>query len=308
MTAKVILNPYAGRWRAKEQMANAEAALHNAGVDYVLEVTQGPGHGEEIAARAMEEGFSPIIAAGGDGSINEVVNGMVRASITKHDKVSVPLGIIPFGSANDLVVNLGLPVELKAAVDVIARGKQKTIDLGQVTFGKEQKVRYFGNNSAIGLEPTVTLIQEQITKVRGIVRYLIATLIGVMRNPSWIISLEWENGEYQGPATLVTVGNNPLTGGIFYMTPHANPYDGLLTFTYGYLPSRFQILKVLPKTMKPAEGNYVEHPAIREYNSAWLRIQTDPATPLHTDGEIQSKAVSEFEYRIHPEYLPVLSS
>jgi diacylglycerol kinase family enzyme len=142
--------------------------------------------------------------------------------------------------------------------------------------------------------------------VRGIVRYLLATLIGVMRNPHWTITLEWEDGEYQGPASLVTVGNNPLTGGLFYMTPHATPFDGLLTFTYGYLASRLQILAVLPKTMKPAAGSYVEHPAIREYNTTWLRIHADPSTPLHTDGEIQSESVTDLDYRIHPQYFPIL--
>jgi diacylglycerol kinase family enzyme len=102
------------------------------------------------------------------------------------------------------------------------------------------------------------------------------------------------------------VGNNPLTGGLFYMTPHAKPFDGKLTFVYGYMPTRLKILQLLPKTMKSGEGSYVENPDIHEIHTSWLRIQSSTPTPLHTDGEIQSNAVREIEYRILPNKLPVL--
>jgi diacylglycerol kinase family enzyme len=118
--------------------------------------------------------------------------------------------------------------------------------------------------------------------------------------------LQWEDGEYYGPITLVTIGNNPLTGGVFYVTPHADPFDGLLTFVYGSMPTRLKILRLLPRTMKPAAGNYVEHPHIHEVHSSWLRIQSDTPTPLHTDGVIQSESIRSMEYSILPGILPVI--
>ena len=309
MTAKVILNPYAGRWLGLAKKESIEMALREAGVDFELELTEQAGHATELATRAVEQGYSPIIAAGGDGSINEVINGMVLCA-KEQGGISLPsLGVIPLGTANDLVVNLGLPREIPSAARVSAAGKSRTIDLGKVTFGKEKFCRFFSNNSAIGMEPTVTLIQEQeLIRMRGIARYLVATLMAISRNPHWNLSLEWEGGEYQGPATLVTVGNNPLTGGLFYMTPHADPNDGLLTFVFGYLPTRLRILSVLPKTMKPGKGSYVEHPAIHEFHTPWLKIHTDTPTPLHTDGVIQSKAVTDLEYHILPHQLSILVS
>ncbi len=90
-------------------------------------------------------------------------------------------------------------------------------------------------------------------------RYLVATLRGVSQNPQWSMQLEWEGGSYAGPVTLVTVGNHVRTGGLFYMTPHADAFDGLLTFVYGFMPTRWQILSLLPRTMKPGAGSYVEH-------------------------------------------------
>jgi diacylglycerol kinase (ATP) len=307
MTAKVIHNPYANRWRSRERLGEAEAALRAAGIEYDLVSTERPGHGTLLAEEAVLAGFTPIIAAGGDGSISEVVNGMMRAAEKQGAGLACcPLGILPLGSANDLVVNLHLPVDLESAAMVIAAGAPRRIDLGQVIHGEQRTPRYFDNNSALGLEPTVTLIQQRITWLRGTLRYLLATLIAVMQKPSWTAHMEWESGEYTGPVSLITVGNTPLTGGLFYMTPHALPVDGKLTFVYGYLPTRRQILQTLPRTMKPGAGSYVEHPAIHEVHSPWLRIQVEQPSPLHADGEIQTTEARAIEYQILPARLPVL--
>ena len=118
--------------------------------------------------------------------------------------------------------------------------------------------------------------------------------------------LVWDEGEYEGPISLVTIGNNPLTGGVFYMTPHADPFDGKLTFVYGYIPTRRRIMMTLPKTMKAVDGNYVEHPAIHEVHTSRLRIKSKQHTPFHTDGEIQTKYALDLEYLVLPAHLPIL--
>lgn len=269
-------------------------------IDFDLVETTGPGNGILLAREAVCEGYDPIIVAGGDGSISEVVNGMMSALDAGIVKKLPTTGILPLGSANDLVVNLGLPVDLKEAIDVIKNCSPKYIDLGSVNS------RYFDNNSAIGLEPTITLIQQKINRIKGTLRYLLATLIGVMRNPGWNAQLEWDGGTYQGPVTLITVGNNPLTGGLFYVTPHAVPDDGLLTFVYGHIPSRLRILQILPKTMRNDENNYVNHPDIHEINSSWIKIKLESASPYHADGEIILSMETQFDYKIVPTCFPII--
>jgi diacylglycerol kinase (ATP) len=298
MTAKVIFNPYSGRWTALKRKAEAETALTMAGIHYELVMTERPNHGTQLAEQAVRQGYSPIVAAGGDGSISEVVNGMMQAS--QGEPCKVPLGILPLGSANDLVDNLGLTHDLQASARLIATGHCQVMDLCMVNG------RYFDNNAAIGLEPYITLIQQKITRLHGALRYLVATVRGVFANPQWAMSLQWQDGEYRGPITLVTVGNNPRTGGLFYVTPHATPFDGLLTFVYGYLPTRLQILRLLPRTMKAGPGSYVEHASIHEVNSPWLRVHSEQPTPMHADGEIQSTAIQDLEYRVFPGMLPIL--
>lgn len=320
MTAKVILNPYANRWNALKRKDEVEAALRDAGIAYELVVTQAPGHAVDLACQAVWEGCSPIIAAGGDGTYSEVVNGMMQGC---HSAGGFPpvsdqspvFGVLPLGSANDLPDNLKMPKDLPAAVRVIAAGNVRCLDLCQVDWQSAEAsgTRYFDNNSAIGLEPYITLIQQRITWLHGTMRYLVATLRGVMDNPQWAMLLEWDGGQYEGPISLVTVGNSPRTGGVFYVTPHADPFDGLLTFVYGFIPTRGQILTVLPRLMKPGEGNYVEHPAIHEVHAQRLKIEVMPGkglggklTPMHADGEIQTDNVLKLEYSVLPRRLPLL--
>jgi diacylglycerol kinase (ATP) len=299
MTAKVILNPYAGRWMALKRKEEAEQALKAAGVDYELVVTSRPGDATQIATQAVEDGFSPIIAAGGDGTISEVVNGMVQVDNFRPGQLPA-IGILPLGSANDLVDNLSLPKDLDASARVISQGNVRELDLCQVN------ERFFDNNAAIGLEPYITLIQQRIKRLRGVLRYLAATLKGIYDNPAWIMQLEWEHGSYEGPVTLVTVGNSPRTGGLFYVTPHADPFDGRLTFVYGFVKSRREMLRVLPMIMKSGPGNYTDHPAIHEVHSTWLRVNSETPTPLHADGEIQSPGIQHFEFKVYPKRLPIL--
>jgi len=305
LTAKVILNPYAGRWMALKRRDEVESALKNCGIDYELVITAGPGDGIQLASRAVTDGFDPVVAAGGDGSISEVVNGMMQEMSKVVDK-PVSLGVIPLGTANDFADNLKLPKDILASVKVISARKSRIIDLGIVEAGRQGSKRFFDNNAAIGLEPYVTLVQEGISRIRGTLRYLLATLMAVRDNPQWSMQIEWDRGSYEGPVTLVTVGNLPRTGGIFFMTPHASAFDGLLTFAYGFMRTRRQIIGILPRTMKPGKGSYIEHPSIQEIHTKWLRVHSDQPTPAHADGVVISKNIQDIEYRVVPRVLPVL--
>ncbi|NWF65558.1 MAG: diacylglycerol kinase family lipid kinase [Chloroflexi bacterium] len=298
MTAKVILNPYSNRWNSQARWPQAEAALKAAGVEFELAISEKKGAIVGLAEQAARSGFSPIIAAGGDGTIGEVVNGMARAA-GSLDQPLGPLGIIPLGSANDLVVNLGLPKDLNQAANVIAAGKTDLIDVCKCND------RYYVNNSAAGLEPYVTTKQEKIHSIKGILRYLIAAVLGIMDKPEWNVNMEWDGGSYTGPLSLVSVGNTPLTGGVFYMTPHADPRDGKLTFSYGYRNSRLGLFQALPRTMKPGAGSFIEMEGMYEVNAAHLSIELDKPSPAHTDGELFPEWLTSLKYEIFPKRLQI---
>jgi diacylglycerol kinase (ATP) len=295
MTAKVILNPYSGRWSALKRKDEALAALREAGVGFELALTEGPRHGIELAEQAARAGFSPIISAGGDGATGEVINGLYRA---RPDGALGPIGLLPLGTANDLAHNLGLPLDLREAARVIAAGRTRRIDLGKVNEW------VFDNNSAVGLEPVVSIYNVRMTWLRGVIRYLVAALRAIGRKPQWIMRLDWDDGSYNGPSSLVSVGNCPLTGGVFRMAPAADPADGKLTFVYGHAPTRRKMLALLPKTMS---GEHVNDPAIHQHHSRRLVIHTSPPSPLQVDGEVRAEALTEFVYECLPARLDLLT-
>jgi diacylglycerol kinase (ATP) len=298
MPAKVILNPYSGRYTGRRRWPEAQAALDASGFAYELACTERPGHARELARDAALAGCSPIVAAGGDGTVSEVVNGLADAA--GKDAPLGPLGILPVGTANDIVDTLGIPRELAAAAQVLAHGRTRLMDLGEVNG------RLFVNNSAIGLEPFVTLIQQRIRRIQGPPRYLLAALRGIVARPRWNMRLEWDDGSYDGPVTLVAIGNGPRSGGLFYMAPHADPFDGRLTFVYGFRSSRLQLLRLLPRTLRPGAGSYVEMDGISEIHATWLRVRIDGPAPAHADGEVFAPAIGALEYRILPARLQML--
>src|SRR5512146_1801487 len=161
MSVKILLNPYSNRWNAQKRWPEAQAALQAAGVDYSVDVSPAAGGLEPLAIKAVKDGFTTVVVAGGDGSVGEVVNGLA-ASWNSKDEFPVRLGVLPMGSANDFAYAVGLPVDLHGAARVIAWGQARRIDLGRCND------RYFLNNSGAALEPYVTTKQERIQWIKGI--------------------------------------------------------------------------------------------------------------------------------------------
>jgi len=288
---KIILNAHGGRLNGQAKMKLIEEGMAAAGLDYDLTETTHRNHGLDLARQAAEEGWPVIVAAGGDGTVNEVVNGIMQGA--GHSA----LGIIPFGSANDLADVLKLPRNVTAACQRIAAKNTRPIDVGLVNG------RYFVNNSAIGLEAIVTVTQDQMRYIQGMPRYVAAAIKTILKAQSWDMRLEWDNGIFEGPAILVSVGNSHRTGGAFYMTPQAKLDDGLLDFIYALDMSRWQILNLLPKTFS---GKHVNHALIVYLQTKTLTITVSPSTPIQADGEIIDKTATEIHYQILPKKLRVI--
>ncbi|MGD8732568.1 MAG: diacylglycerol kinase family lipid kinase [Anaerolineales bacterium] len=293
MSGLIILNPYANRWEAAKQKAPLLKACDELDLGFDCIETKKPLEAIEIARKAASEGISPIIAAGGDGTIGEVLNGLFAFGSAEG---SIPFGIIPLGTANDLVTNLGHPKTLQESIQLIKNGKTRRIDVGKVNDW------VFANNSAVGLEPIVSQYNIRMTWSRGIIRYLLAALRAIWGKPRWNVKMEWDDGKYEGPVSLVSVGNGPLTGGLFRMAPGAKLDDGALTFVHGYAPTRQKMLTLLPRAIS---GDYVNDPAIHQHHTTKLRIITEPSSPLQTDGEIRTDAATIFEYEVLPAALEI---
>lgn len=298
MTAKVILNPYSNRWNSHKRWSEAASALKAAGVDFHLAVSEKKGQITELAEQAVLQRFSPVIVAGGDGSIGDAANGLMRAA--QSGKIQTPpLGILPTGSANDLVYALRLPTDLNEAARVIAAGKTRAMDVGKLND------RYFVNNSAAGLEPYVTIKHEKIHWIKGMARYLVAAVQAILEKPEWYGSVAWDGGDYKGAFSFISIGNGRRTGG-FFMTPHADPFDGKLTLAFGHRGTRLGLFQALPRAFNEDKGSYVEMEGMREVQATRISIHLDKPSPAHTDGELLAEWIQGFEYEILPGCLHII--
>ncbi|MCB2178685.1 diacylglycerol kinase family lipid kinase [bacterium] len=299
MPATVILNPYANRWLSGKRQPELEAALKKAGLIYEIYVTEYPEHGIALAKEAALAGNFPLIAAGGDGTLSEVVNGLMQAAREKEqsDIPAGPIGFVPFGTANDLTDVLGIPRDLDEVAHMLVEGHTTVIDLGLVNG------RYFDNNSAIGLEPMITIENIRLKWLKGVIRYSVSALIGIIKNPTWDGEIVWDDQRYEGTLSLVSVGNSHRTGGVFYMTPHASVSDGFLDFVFAPALRRRRLVKLLPTTQT---GVHVDEPEVQEHRTRKLTIRTKKPTPIQADGEVFDTAATEITYEVIPGAMRVI--
>lgn len=218
MRTCVIFNPAARGEKAKKFRDYLDAI----GEECKLKLTTAAGDARRLAAEAVTEGFEIVVAAGGDGTLNEVLNGIGDAP---EGFERVRLGVLPLGTVNVFARELALPTRVEAAWDVIRKGRETRIDLPSVTPSDGQRY-YFAQLAGAGLDArAIELVKWQVKKAVGPLAYVLAGLHAVMGTPSKIIATgsgHSINGE------LVLIGNGRLYGGQFILFPEADLRDGLL--------------------------------------------------------------------------------
>ncbi len=290
---KVIVNPYSGRWKGQKAIPAVEAALRRAGLDFDLVCTSGPDEGIALAREAAEAGYDIVVAAGGDGTISEVANGLVLAA---GDAVAGTLGIIPLGSANDFIHTLGTPADIAAACQRLAAGQTQVIDLARIND------RYFINNTGLGFEPQITIESRKIKRLRGRLIYVVAIFRALAHRVQPVMTIEWDEGRVTQEILLVTVGNGRRTGG-FWLAPLAELQDGLLDFAFAGGLTLPQILWLLIHVIRKT---HLEQKAVTWGRTRRIVIESEAPIPAHADGEIITTGGTHFEAEVLPSRLRVV--
>jgi YegS/Rv2252/BmrU family lipid kinase len=219
MTARpcLIFNP-----KARGEKARAlYAGLKTQAAQCAVLLTTGPGHAQTLAAQAVRDGYNVIIAAGGDGTVNEVVNGIADAP---GGLANAKLGVLPLGTVNVFARELGLPRRIKQAWNVIGAGKEKCIDIGLAEYGARRR-RYFLQLAGAGLDSrAVELVSWKLKKKVGPLAYVLAGL-QAWREPQPTIIV---NGGKEISGELVLVGNGRFYGGSYAIFPRADLHDGVM--------------------------------------------------------------------------------
>jgi YegS/Rv2252/BmrU family lipid kinase len=291
MRVKLILNPAAGRVSPEKSWPTIQKLLTEFQLDYDLVKTTARGHATELARQAVVEKFDAVLAVGGDGTANEVVNGLLNSDLI--------FGLLPCGEGNDFGKVLGLPAGgIKEALTALAVGKTRQIDLGMVNG------RAFLNMVGIGLDGEIAAFKEEKAK------YSKGVLVYAFHLPQILLSFQPPDMEIEingliskEPIALIGIGNGRYEGGIFKLTPDAELDDGLLDVCIARYPGK---IKTIWAALRAINGSHKDLSYVTMFKTDKVNIKADRPLAAHLDGEVFSS--DKFEVRILPKKLRVLSS
>lgn len=298
---KAILNPRADRGRALDLRGSVEGWIGDwAETDVAL--TAVPNDAQEIAETAAQDGYDLVLAVGGDGTVNEVANGLLRLDSAKR----IPLGIVPVGSGNDYAFGLGLPTRPEQAVARIRGGQARWLDAAHVV-DNHRRSRYALNGIGIGFDAAVAVESLKIRRVYGFAAYLLAALRTIaFRYQTPHLTLAFDDVRLSQRALLLAVGVGPRVGGGFRLTPDASFTDGLVDSCLVNPVGRFTMLYMLLRVMR---GTHITSPVVSMRRSSRIRLQSNLPLPIHIDGEIFARVedkVNGLTITTHPAALPVV--
>jgi diacylglycerol kinase (ATP) len=279
---KIIVNPISGRGAGQKAIPQIEQSLRLMQLDFDLSVTERPWHACELALQAAEAGFDTVVSAGGDGTANEVLNGLVQA---RSKRGSAPvMGVLCVGRGNDFAFGMGIPPTLDQGLLVLKQNHRRMIDVGYVEGGMYPQGRYFGNGVGIGFDAVVGFEALKLAPLSGFLSYIVAALKTIFlyfNAPRLEIKIDDETLDQ--PALMVSIMNGRRRGGGFMMAPESSSEDGLFDACIVGELTRVGIFKLMPRFM---QGTQKGHPAVRFVRTKTIDIKAiNGSLPAHSDGE-----------------------
>lgn len=267
----IILNPAARSERARQAISKIQSLAR----DVVFKLTEGPGDAEAQAERAVEQGYETIIAAGGDGTINEVVNGI--------DTAPVNLGLLPIGTINVFAMELGIPFDLPKAWEVIRAGKVRTIDLASANDHR------FVQLAGIGLDAQIVARTAwESKKALGPLSYLLTATQVVAEKPPKL-RVTWDSHHVDG--SFVLVGNGRFYGGPFQLFTEADLEDGLLDVCVFQQMNYIALMRYFRGVLFGVHTKFTD---VKYFKTKALRVESEGHVPVEVDGELHGSLPTEF--------------
>jgi diacylglycerol kinase (ATP) len=275
---KIILNPMAdmgNAWRVARDLRSITE--QHGGVDWSGTVY--PGHAIQLAQQAGEQGYDMVIAMGGDGTVHEVINGLMKVPENKRPI----LGIVPVGSGNDFAHGIHASRKPTEALTCALDGEASTVDLGLMTDEHGRK-EYFDNTLGIGFGAVVTIRSHQLPVVRGFLMYLTAVIQTIILNHNAMaMQIETDDQKWQQSVIYLVICNGPREGGGFLIAPEAKIDDGLFHYAMITNVSRAMMFRIVPEVMKGTHGRFKQ---VRMGTCKKFTLSADRPLYIHADGEI----------------------
>jgi len=275
---KLIINPNADLGRAWRWASDLRPVAEQfGGADWTGTVY--PTHATELTRQAAEEGYEMVVAVGGDGTVHEVINGLMQLPPDCRPR----LGVVPMGSGNDFAHSIGMDTRPAFAMRQVFTGQPRLIDVGKLQ-DNLGRTEYWDNTVGIGFDATVTIRSRNFPYLRGFMIYLIAVLQTIILNhdaPRLQVTSDVEKWDEE--MLMLVLCNGGREGGGFHISPEANNTDGLVHYVGVRRVSRPMMLRLLPEFMK---GTHQRFRQVRLGTLRSMELQSDRPLMIHTDGEI----------------------
>lgn len=284
-----IVNPAAGRGAGRRLAARLAADLARDGVAVDVVTTPGPGEAARLAAAAVEDGYARVLAVGGDGTANEIANGLIGSDVV--------LALYPIGAGNDFARALGYPRSRGRLAAFLAGARRRRIDVG------EANGRVFLNAAGVGIDGHVAERIVASTRVVGpTLGYFVGALVSIATYRPRPMRVTLDGASFAGPQLLVVAANGTHFGSGMHVAPSAEPDDGLFDVVVGGDLGRWASLVALAKLYR---GTHVDGRRVLAFRSSALDIELDEPQPMEADGE--PMRASALRVRMRPRALWVLS-
>ena len=280
----IIFNPNAAHGRSVRKLKEIEAKFSALDIQTTFKPTRHPGHGSELVAESDLSVFDGLVAAGGDGTVFEVLNGLYQ-----HPKSArIPLGLLPIGTGNAFARELNLqPGAWPEAIELLGRGQTRLVDVGHVK--SEEKSYYFLNIVGMGFSVDAGLSALKL-KFLGNTAYTLATLWRVLKLKAYPLVADIDGKTIRADNVFITISNTQYTGTHFMIAPDALIDDGLLDVTLLKSLPRSRLLKLFPTIYS---GRHVDYEEVSTFKAARINIQSPQGMLLGPDGEFFGKSPAE---------------
>jgi len=275
---KIILNPMAdmgNAWRVARDLRSITE--EHGGADWSGTVY--PGHAIELTKQAGGQGYDMVIAMGGDGTVHEVVNGLMQIPEDKRPL----LGVVPVGSGNDFAHGINASTNPMEALARALHGEASTVDLGLMTDGHGRR-EFFDNTLGIGFGAIVTIRSHRLPLLRGFLMYLTAVIQTILLDHNPIqMQIETDDEKWEESIIYLVLCNGPREGGGFLIAPDARIDDGVLDFAMIQNVSRPMMFRIVPEVMKGTHGRFKQ---VRLGKCKKFTLSANRPLYIHADGEI----------------------
>jgi YegS/Rv2252/BmrU family lipid kinase len=293
----LIVNPVSGRGFAGRNLPEIEKELEHYGLEYTLVLTERPWHAADLAEQGARQGFEAVIVASGDGTANEVLNGLMRARAAGFARTA--MGQIAVGTGNDFAFGMGIPAGIENGCRILAENYRQKMDVGLIKGGDYPDGRYFGNGVGIGFDAETGFVAAKIRWTRGLLLYLIAaieTIFIYYKAPT--IELGYDDRELTLSSLMISIMNGRRMGGGFFFAPSGSPSDGIFDLCIAQSASRMRIFGLIPYFMRGTQATQKEVQMAQAHRITARAVKG--TLPVHCDGETVAYQTSEIQVELLP--------